>query len=287
MPTLASNYLAPQGVRTFSASLEVKQEAEAPVDAGEVNRRLGVDTVFSEQKHAYVLTFPWNFQQVLSQYENIRPLSQTSLWSRLIYTNAVPEFNSLYLQFHQACAIPNYEQLTKILEGRLNEYVSESVKRIHFHGLDIEMANLTVEQPKLKLLKVELSHGVNVERGLNAPASEYTAHKSTLFGAPLSTYVPKNDTRSFLDHLDSNHRPYVLAATVLIESPMKLYVQNQNFSSILFGSNDEESVKNVVRFEANVRWLDLMKVLPVENKAPFQWKITDINNVLNENPVVP
>ena len=165
--------------------------------------------------------------------------------------------------------------------------MSESVQRIHFHGLDIEMANLTVEQPKIKLLKVELSHGVSVERNLNAPASEYTSHKSSLLGAPLTTYVPKNDTRSFLDHLDSNHKPYVIAATVLIESPMKLYVQNQNFSSILFGSNDEETVKNVVRFEANVRWMDLFKILPVENKPPFPWKITDINNVLNENPIVP
>lgn len=174
-PVLAKQ-LPTYNVRGFSASLEVKQEAEAPVDANERNRRLGVDVAFSEQKHAYVLTFPWNFQQVLSQYETIRPLSSSSLWSRLIYTNAIPEFNSLYLQFHQACALPNYEQLTKILEGRLNEYVSESVKRIHFHGLDIEMANLTVEQPKLKLLKVELSHGVNVERALNSPAGEYNLH---------------------------------------------------------------------------------------------------------------
>lgn len=55
------------------------------------------------------------------------------------------------------------------------------------------MANLRVEQPKMKLVKVELSHGVNVERSKNQPASEYTIHKSSLFGAPLTTYVPKND----------------------------------------------------------------------------------------------
>jgi len=55
----------------------------------------------------------------------------------------------------------------------------------------------------------------------------------------------------------------------------------------LFGSTDEEIVKNVVRFETNVRWLDLMKVLPVNNKPQFEWKITDFNNVLNENPYLP
>ena len=67
---------------------------------------------------------------------------------------------------------------------------------------------------------------------------------------------------------------------------MKLYVQNQNFSSILFGSNDEEKIKNVVRFEANLRWYDFMNLLPTPNKLSIaDWKITDYNNVMNENPL--
>ena len=81
-----------------------------------------------------------------------------------------------------------------------------------------------------------------------------------------------------------DHRPYLVSLTCLIESPMKLYVQNQNYSSVLFGSNDEESIKNVVRFEANLRWFDFLNVLPVDNKKSLgAWKITDFNNILNEN----
>jgi hypothetical protein len=57
--------------------------------------------------------------------------------------------------------------LDAICEGKLADYVKESVRRIHFHGLDIEMANLTVEQPKMKLLKVEVYHGLNVDRNTN------------------------------------------------------------------------------------------------------------------------
>ncbi len=71
--------------------------------------------------------------------------------------------------------------------------MKESVRRIHFHGLDIEMANLTVEQPKMKLLKVELHNGINVDRSLNKPASEYKIVKSSMFGAKQTVYVPKND----------------------------------------------------------------------------------------------
>ncbi len=120
--------------------------------------------------------------------------------------------------------MPDYENLYKICEPKLAQYVKESVQRIHFHGLDIELANLKVIQPKMKLLKVEIHHGLSVNRSLNHPKSEYEIKKTSLLGAPETVYVPKNDNRSFLDHLDSNHKPYVVAATVLIESPMKLFV---------------------------------------------------------------
>ena len=71
-----------------------------------------------------------------------------------------------------------------------------------------------------------------------------------------------------LDFLEEENRPYLVAVTTLVESPMKLFVQNQNYSKILFGSNDGEVVKNVVRFEANLKWTDLLRILPVDNKRP-------------------
>ena len=40
----------------------------------------------------------------------------------------------------------------------------------------------------------------------------------------------------------------------------------------------------MVRFEANLKWTDLLKVLPVDNKPSLKWKITDFNNLMNENP---
>ena len=243
---------------------------------------------FSEQKHAYVLTFPWNFQEIISGFEQeYRGLPSNSYWHQWVFNNSTFEFNKLFREFHQYCALPDYINLDCILEAKLSAYVKESIRRIQFHGLDIEMANLTVEQPRMKLLKIEVHQGVSRDRARNLPASEYSIKKSSIFGAPQTVYVPKNDARSFLDHLDSNYKPYVVAATVLVESPMKLFVQNQNYSSVLFGSNDQELVKNVVRFETQARWLDLVKVLPVENKAPFDWRIADYNNVLNENPYLP
>lgn len=141
-------------------------------------------------------------------------------------TSNIIDFNHLYREFHQFTAKPDYIGLKEICEGKLAEYVNESIKRIHFHGLGIEMANLTVAQPVWKVLKVEINRGLNVERRLNRPETDYKVKNSKLFGAEEKVYIPQPDSRHCLDSLDSDHKPYLVAITCLIESPMKLYVQN-------------------------------------------------------------
>ena len=59
---------------------------------------------------------------------------------------------------------------------------------------------------------------------------------------------------------------------------------NQDYSAILFGSEDAEPIKNIVRYEAKVRVHDFFKLMPYDNKMSFNWKITDFNGVLNGNP---
>lgn len=73
-------------------------------------------------------------------------------------------------------------------------------------------------------------------------------------GTSCTYYTPKDDKRDLLDGLDADHKPYGVAVTALIESPMKLFVQNQNYSKILLGNDSDEPTKNVVRFETNLRW---------------------------------
>lgn len=199
-------------------------------------------------------------------------------------SGAEVDFNNLFREFHQFCALPEQKGINRICEPRLAEAVNKSVERIHFHGLDVEMANLTVHQPSIKLIKCEISHGISVDRDANGQQSDWNVSESSLMGAPLTYYIPANDNRSVFDNFESGKKPYCIAITALIESPMKLYVQNQNYSEVLFGSNDRDHVKNVVKFEANVYWTDLMRLLPVNNKKSMNWKITDFNNLMNENP---
>lgn len=70
---------APQ--RSFATQLEVKKEEESRLEVDNMNQRIGIDMAFSEQKHAYVLTFPWNFPEIINDFESeYRPLSSSSFW---------------------------------------------------------------------------------------------------------------------------------------------------------------------------------------------------------------
>ena len=238
-----------------------------------------------------MLTFPWNFEEVITDVQTQYPtLPESNYWHKfMVNTRSVVDMNTLFREFHQFSAIPDYDGLQLICEPKLANYVSESLKRIHFHGLDVEMANLTIEQPSIKVLKAEVHHGLNVVRSQNLKLEEYNVSKSKFMGATWNTYIPKDpkkDTRDAFQVFDfTNHRPYLVQLTCLVESPMKLFVMNQNYSQILFGNNDEEVVKNVVKFEANLRWFDFWNLLPVENKKIGNWRISDFNNVLDENPL--
>eukprot|EP00352_Strombidinopsis_acuminata_P007619 CAMPEP_0176354146 /NCGR_PEP_ID=MMETSP0126-20121128/12333_1 /TAXON_ID=141414 ORGANISM="Strombidinopsis acuminatum, Strain SPMC142" /NCGR_SAMPLE_ID=MMETSP0126 /ASSEMBLY_ACC=CAM_ASM_000229 /LENGTH=59 /DNA_ID=CAMNT_0017706165 /DNA_START=569 /DNA_END=748 /DNA_ORIENTATION=+ len=58
------------------------------------------------------------------------------------------------------------------------------------------------------------------------PHSSYNVTESSIMGAPTRYYVKKNDHRELVDGLDVENKPYNVSVTCLIESPMKLFVQN-------------------------------------------------------------
>jgi len=57
-------------VRRFSDAVvsQQQQETGGDLDLASENARLGVDTEFEQQKHAYVLTFPWGFDEIIDEF---------------------------------------------------------------------------------------------------------------------------------------------------------------------------------------------------------------------------
>ncbi len=123
----------------------------------------------------------------MSNFET-RNRGGSAYWNMFVKNSrAEVDFNILFRQFHQYCSVPDEVGIRKICEPKLAEAVNQAVQRIHFHGLDVEMANLTVES-KIKVLKVEVHHGLNVDRSKNT--AKFTQTKSSLLGAPATYYVP-------------------------------------------------------------------------------------------------
>lgn len=96
------------------------------------------------------------------------------------------------------------------------DYVSESLKRIHFHGLDVEMTNLTMEQPTIKVLRAEIHQNLSVIRSENLKSiNDYTVAKNhSIGGATWKTYHPKDESKGStgaLDVLDFHtNKPYLV-----------------------------------------------------------------------------
>lgn len=110
--------------------------------------------------------------------------------------------------------------------------------------MDVEMANLRLKSDKIEILKVELTHGVPINRTERLASEEYNISSGSFLGAPLKTFTRKDgkNKHSILDNMFVDYRPYNLAVTTLVSSPMKFFVYNQNRSAIIFGNNSSESV---------------------------------------------
>lgn len=75
---------------------------------------------FSKQKHAYVMMFPWNYPEIIEDFEGeMRTLSNGSFWSAFMKSNALNEINVLFREFHQSCALQDYKSLNRVCEGTL------------------------------------------------------------------------------------------------------------------------------------------------------------------------
>jgi hypothetical protein len=67
--------------RCFAEVSVVKDTPTGEIESVESkNARLGVDSQFDQQKHAYVLTFPWNFPEIINSFEAKHHATAGSYW---------------------------------------------------------------------------------------------------------------------------------------------------------------------------------------------------------------
>ena len=93
--------------------------------------------------------------------------------------------------------------------------------------MDLEMANMRVKSDKIEVLNVQLTHGLPIDRTKRLSLDQYEVKESKLLGANLKTYKVKGEANpGVLENLFTNYKPYNLCVTVMMHSPMKLFVYN-------------------------------------------------------------
>lgn len=73
-------------------------EEKSEIDIASENARLGIDTVFSEQTHGYMLTFPWPTDDIINQFAKGKV---NSFWETFFKNSGCQvSFNKLFREFH-------------------------------------------------------------------------------------------------------------------------------------------------------------------------------------------
>ena len=94
---------------TIATHVEVRDETksvESTVEERLISRcqKFGADLAFNNRKHGYILSFPWNFEEVIKDYErDFKPLDSSNFWCKWVFNRECDRnFNELFRVFHQS-----------------------------------------------------------------------------------------------------------------------------------------------------------------------------------------
>jgi hypothetical protein len=213
---------------------------------------------------------------------NLDEVSQTG-WKLTYLRNMLllQDYNKIFREFLQSCCLKNINGLNLTCEDRFKSYMIMNLTNVYNRGYNLELESLKILQD-YKLLRVELYKNLKINRDENKNFSQYEFKTQNTPLGPLVTAHEKGNDHSFAKEI----RPFILATTMHIKSPMKVGIFNQNLKRKLHGLPEEEKIDYVVRFETQLSLSELFWVLPTQNKPKRlrNTKITDFNNVMRGNP---
>jgi len=204
-------------------------------------------------------------------------------WKKTYLQNMLllQDYNSIFRDFLQSCCLADPDGLNLTCENRFRDYISINLRSILNRGYNLELESLKILQ-EYKVLRVELYKNLNINRDENKNFSQYEFKSHSTPLGPLVVAYEKGNDHSFA----TDNKPYILATTMYLRTPMKVGIFNQNLKRKLHGSEEKEWIDYVVRFETKLSLSELFWVLPTQNKPKRlrSTKITDLNNVLRGNP---
>jgi hypothetical protein len=159
--------------------------------------------------------------------------------------------------------------------------VQANLNSIKSLGYQLEIDTLTTRQ-EYSVLRLEVYKNLKINRYENKSHNNYTFSKIKSPLGDIAVAHPKNEDVSFA----KDQKPFILATTMRVKSPMKIAIYNQNMSKKVYGDIEDQTIDYVVRFETQMTYSDFTWILPNPNKPSRLrlTKITDFNNMLRGNP---
>ena len=245
-----------------------------------LSQKLGIDLYLNSHKLSVIENSGFYFIDQENQL-NLSVNSQEG-W-RLKYLknmNLLQIYDDIFREFLQNCAKLDNFGLDLNLEPRFANFIKFKLYELKRFGFNLEVNTIKIRQ-NYKILRMEIYKNLSIDRSQNSEFSKYKFNKINLGLAPM---VVANEV-GVDNSLAMNKKPFILATTMLIQSPMRLAIFNQNLSKE-FKIKDKEVLDYVVRFETEMNYSDFGWILPSQNKPSRMnvTKITDFNNVLRGNP---
>jgi len=277
---LLSKLIFKQNVRFFSPIHLNTTFSEAD------SQKFGSDKELDTNKHKYIFEFPWFEENLLKNFES-KEKSIPNYWKMFLNNRGCyNDFSFLYRELHQWFALKDYNGIKYLCEGKLSNKLTNILKEITRNGFDLEMTDISNQQPNLKILEVEAFKNIEIEREKNFNYnSELREGRLWGFGPQIFFAQPHNKNEDIIDWIQDDYKPYLVSVTVLFNSKMRLLLYNQDRTKILKGEKSEDTGKNIVKFEIKLKPWEFFRILPVDNKPPLRrnWIITDFNYILKGN----
>jgi hypothetical protein len=276
-----SDVIIPKPNALESLSEISKQNLGMSLEDYQKSRAIGADLFLSPEKKSLIQSNSFFFRDT---NEGINPENIAHKGWKLTYLrnmNLLFEYDTIFREFLQSCARYDNNGLKVNCEPVFNTLMLNSLNGIKQQGYQLEIESLRTKF-EYGLLRVELYKFLNVDRAMNKQFNDYDF---TNYKTPLGTLITakeKNEDNSITKSL----KPFILATTMLIKTPMKIAIFNQNMTRKIYGEPENEIIDYVVRFETQMNYSDFTWILPGPNKPSRlrSTRITDFNNLVRGNP---
>ena len=245
-----------------------------------ISHKIGSDLYLNQEKLQVIENSGFYFNELDSKINFAGKEISGWRFNYLKNMGLLSEYDDIFREFLQNCARLDENGVNLNCEPRLAHLIKIKLQELKRFSFNLEVNTIKIRQ-NYKLLRMEIFKNINIDRSLNREFSKYNIGSYNMGLSNMVVANEKGEDQSFAQ----NEKPFILACTMLVQSPMRLAIYNQNLTKE-FKFRDEEVLDYVIRFETEMSYSDFTWVLPTQNKpsrVKFT-KITDFNNILRGNP---